>query len=185
MSKVIKNLGSPIIKQAPMEIETNMEDFIKGIEAAEEAGVFDEYIANNEEVAKNETSMRLLRLLEDCIDTYKEMYKRSSGGGYVGFDIKFTMFPIKEGEYMGGAKCEFIKHEFGKQKILAEKVFGFRSVDEMRQDNWGEILLVQIVAEWLGSAHVLSNIKDNVKHTDLTNEKMRQANLKKKKDGNN
>lgn len=185
MTKIIKKLGSAVIKQAPMEMETKMEDFIKAIENAEEDGVFDSYVADQDEIAKNETSARLLRLIEDCVDTYCAMYKNSSGGAFVNFEIKFNLTPLFEGNYMGKASCQLVKHEFGKKEVLAEKIFGFRTVDEMRKNDWGEILLVQIITELFGAMHMLSHIKAGVKHSDVVNEKMRQANLKKKDEKSN
>ena len=181
MSKIIKDGIGTVIKPEPQLVETRMEDFIKMIDEAQEEGVFDEVVADSEEITKNETSARLLKLIEDCIDTYCEMHKRRTKGEFVKFGIEFKLAPLFEGDYMGKATCNFIKWEYGKKKVLISKVFGFQNVGQMRKNDWGEQLLVQVVTELIGCAHVLSNIRDGVKHTDLTKEKFRHRNLRDKK----
>lgn len=180
MSKIIKDNVGGIIKPAPIEVETKMEDFIAMIEKATEEGYYDELLADKDLIQENDTSARLLRLIEDASDTYSELYKQKSGGAFVAFDIDFKLAPLKEGEYVGKAICNFTKLENGKRKILISKVFGFRTMDEVRKNDWGEILLVQMVAELIGCSHILSNLTSQVKHKDIVEHKFRQANLKKK-----
>jgi len=173
MSKIIKPTSGLI---QPVEVlhETNVEDFIKLIEATEEKSDIKDYIASREEIEENNVSKQLLELIEDASDVYCEMYKRSGNNRYVNFEIQFTLTPIKEGRYIGKATCNFIKHEKGKKKTLISKVFGFTTMEEVKKNDWGEILLIQMLAELIGCAHILSNLKEDVKESDVIREKLKK-----------